>query len=622
MNQRVFRIRIFISCALLSFVALIYVLRLFSLHFSDRVAVEDKDGSGLRRGKIKDVNGYVMAISIELNSLYANPSEIVNPSATAESLSRIINVPARDIKKRLSSKKSFVWIKRKLDDDKAAEIRRLGMKGLYLRREFKRAYPNDGLASNLVGFVGVDNVGLEGIEFGYNRVLSGKTSAFLPEEIDPGNTSGKNIVLSIDRFIQYISEKEIEKAVARHRAKQGIVLVMSVKSGEILALAKYPGFNPNYYFDYDDTARKNFSVIDSFEPGSTLKIIALASILEKNPGVLDKKYTCEGKIEIADTEIRCTGVHGTLTLQDIIRHSCNVGMIKASKSVTKKDLYDTLKKFGFGSETGIGLPGESEGILRPVEKWSGLSKHSLTIGHEISVTSIQLASAFSAIANGGIYIIPSVVKSVENPDGTLFKDYRKREGRRVVSGTVAKTLLKFMKGVVDNGTGTRAYSTLYEFAGKTGTSQIFSARGKSYTDRVISSFVGIGPYSDPELCMLVVIDDPADRLSGGEAACPVFKSVMEKVLPYTGKKKRPSGPYGLKRFRQGAAFDGNTMPDFTNMRLPECMRLLSEMQRSIDLEYAVYGGGSVRSQKPEKGEAIRSGQKINLYLSEKNDGRE
>jgi len=614
MNQKVFKRRVYIAGLIFALLSVTFIIRLFNLHFSGKVVVSDGVRDDVRRGPIRDRNGYLLALSIEKHSVFANPEEIRNPEETARLLSRILSVPAETMLDKFKKKKRFIWIKRKIEDSAAEEIRKSGLPGLYLKKEYARVYPHENLASNIVGFVGVDGNGLAGIEYNFDRVLSSPDDSGGEETGDLA--FGKTITLTIDRFIQHRAEKEIEKAVSQYRAKQGAVLVMEVKTGRILALAKSPGFNPNRYYEYPQFTLRNFSFIDSFEPGSTMKILSLASMLEHNPTILNRKYTCRGYVEIADVRINCTGVHGTIAMGDIIRHSCNVGVIEAIKGIKKKDLYDTLQKFRFGRKTGVELPGETEGILRPVSKWSGLSKYSIAIGQEVAVTSVQLAAAFCAVANGGVYITPSIIESIESHDGAVVQSYKPAVRERVITRGISDSLMAMMRGVVAGGTGQKATSPYFCVAGKTGTSQKF-IRAKGYSDRVLSTFIGLAPCEDPAVCILVIIDDPADKLSGGQIATPVFAGLVDRVLARQGVGKqrlKARGPIPANIQRPG--FDGSTMPDFRGMRMPESVDLILRMKKRVNVRYSLRGTGTVYSQQPAPGAALDDSVKVILELRE------
>ncbi len=614
MNPRVFKRRIYISGLIVLVISVLFAIKLFTLHFSGKIIITDGYDPEIRRGYIMDRNRDILAVSIDTKSLYANPEEVRNIDDVASVLSPLLDISFVRIKRILSKKKRFVWLKRKLNEREVRAIRKLQIRGLHFKNEYKRVYPYGNLASNLIGFVGVDNRGLEGIEYGRDRELRGvgkKGRGYNRGE----RHSGYNIILSIDRFVQHTAWKEIEKVVKKHRAKQGVALVMEVKTGKILALAKTPAIDPNYYYRYPEFARRSFTVIDSFEPGSTLKIISAAAMLETGRSIANEKFICKGKIKIFDETINCTGVHGEVDLYKSIRYSCNVGIIEAMKRVKRKKFFDVLSRFGFGQRTGVQLPGESEGLLRPPDKWSGLSKYSVSIGHEISVTSIQMAAAFSAIANGGIYTAPSIVDAVEDPDGNKIFEQRPKIKGRVLKKSIASQLLKMMKDVVDKGTGVRAYSKIYGFAGKTGTSRKYSIRGGRYSDHVISSFIGIAPYDSPEICVYIVIDDPADKQYGGKIAAPIFKAIVEKILPVLGIKKSMAAPGKIIPKRSLVKkIRGNLLPDLRGLRLPDVLRTLNEINKRFMIKYRIYGTGVVFSQVPEPGSRIEKNQIIKIYF--------
>ena len=613
MNQKVFKRRVYSAGILFAVLCVIYIARLFTLHFSGRIVVPDNKKSDIHRGFIKDRSGYILALSVERDSLFANPDEIASAEETAAALAPILHMRPEAIRDRLKKKKRFIWIRRMLDDPTAAEVRRLGTRGLYFKKEYQRVYPHDGLASNILGFVGIDGTGLAGIEYSMNDALTGNDNGPF-RGTDDG--FGPTVNLTIDRFIQHRAEREIAAAVKLYRARQGAVLVMEVGTGRVLALAKYPGFDPNYYYANDGFPLRSFSVIDSFEPGSTMKIISLASLMEHNPAAAGALYTCKGFIDIADVRINCTGVHGTIPVKDIVKYSCNVGVIESMKALKKKELYDTLADFRFGSRTGVDLPGETEGILRKPEKWSGLSKYSIAIGQEISVTSLQMAAAYCAIANGGEYVSPTIVDSVVDRGGRQIRRFRPARRGRVVSPAVAARLLNMMRGVVAGGTGTRAASPYYCVAGKTGTSQKF-IRAKGYSDRVLSSFIGLAPCDKPAVCILVVIDDPADKLSGGQIATPVFAAVIDSALSRLGVNNRNLAARDpVRKAMTAGNFDETAMPDFKGRSMPESLRLLVQIKKKRGTRFAIQGTGRVYDQKPVPGARLDEKSGITLYFRE------
>jgi cell division protein FtsI (penicillin-binding protein 3) len=614
MNDKVVNRRIYVAGGICLLVALALIVKLSTLHFSHRIVLAQTKKSSLKRGAIKDSGGYILAASIEMNSLFANPREIANPEEAAAKLSPVLGVGKEQLARSLSRRgRGFVWVRRKLDNARADEIRRMNLKGLYFRREFKRVYPHDTLAANTIGFVGADNEGLEGIEYKYNGLLSGADADPEGDEALEGAT----VTLTIDRYIQHLAEQAIAETVRRHRASQGTVVVLQVKTGRILAMARYPTFNPNLYSQYSPFDWRNFAVIDTFEPGSTIKIFALAALLESVPGILGQYFQCNGQIDIADRTINCTHTHGRVGIRDIIRHSCNVGIIQAMRQVRNARYYELLSRFGFGRVTDAGLPGEGEGILRPNAQWSAVSKYSLSIGHEMSVTAIQMAAAFGAIANRGIYMVPSIVESVVTPEGAVLHRFQPRSRGRVIRRDLSLVLMEMMRAVVLSGTGMQAASLIFAVVGKTGTSRKADMRGGGYTDRVIASFVGIAPYEDPEVCIMVVVDDPADRQSGGEIAAPVVGSIVDRVLTrlgVTGRRYRASLPAPSPKL--DSRVTAGRMPDMRGMSVAQALSALSAITGTRSIPFDLSGSGRVYSQEPAPNSSLAGTSRIRLRFSE------
>lgn len=602
-------VRVYLAGILIVGIAAYLLVAVYSLHFSDKIILSPKTGS-VRRGLIMDRQRNILAMSVERESLYAEPKKIKDPLAAASVLSRLLGTSKDILESRLKSSADFVWLRRKIDDAAASKIKELKIEGLFFKKEMQRAYPSGSLAANILGFVGIDGNGLEGLEYKYDGVLSHASASS-----DDEYASGDSLVLTIDRFVQHQAEKAVGEAVKNTGAIQGVVLVMEVKTGKLLAIGKYPSFDPNHYEASSPRQRQHYTVTDSFEPGSTLKIIAMALLLELFPS-LDRRYLCQGRVEVADTVINCIGVHGQVSPADIIKYSCNAGIIQAMKDVKKQAMHDFLKKFGFGSRTGIELPGESEGILRPLSKWSGLSKYSMAIGQEISVTSIQLAAAFSAIGNHGVYMIPTVLEAIERDDGTVVQSFFPRSKGNVVSKETAKKLLAMMKVAVESGTGKRAAIAYYIVLGKTGTAQKSRPGGGYDPGRETAIFVGLAPYPDPEICILVVLDEPSGA-SGGAVAAPVFARVAERILPYLGVRDKPLISSGvIAEKKETFRFDGSTMPDFAGCTLAESARNISVIRKAISVSTSWHGTGRVFRQQPVPGAKLSPGSRIKLYLKE------
>lgn len=615
MSQAVYTRRIHITGLIVLGIACFFVYRLASLHFSTRVAIPPNSAPDIQRGCIRDRNGRVLAVSIERESLFANQREIENPDEAAAVLAPVLGSSREQLAERLRGDRQFVWIKRKLDDETASRVRSMNMRGLYMKKEYLRAYPHGRLASNIVGFAGMDNNGLEGIEYKFDGRLSGISDGGAAASDD--TVKGYSINLTIDGLIQSVAEHEIEEGSRRYSAIRGAAVVYEIKTGRILALAKYPAFNPNEYWKYSPEERRNFTVVDSFEPGSTLKIIAAAALLQNNPDVLRESFTCRGSIDIADTTVKCTGVHGALGLDGIIKHSCNAGIIQAMKREKKDSYYATLRRFGFGQITEVEIPGESEGLLRPVNEWSGLSKYSMSLGQEISVTSLQLIAAFGAIANRGVYMTPSIIESIERQDGSRLQEFYPRSKGRIIREDIALRLMHMLRGVVEGGTGERASIARYDVAGKTGTAQKSMNKGGYYPDKVMASYIGVAPFRDPEICILVVIDEPGIPASGGDAAAPVFAKIAGRVLPYLGiKTSHIAARQPLRSRIPAPPADYTRMPDFRGRSLSEAMMMLTRLQKKANIAYTLSGKGTVFRQMPGPGEALRNPQAITLFLRE------
>ncbi len=614
MNRRSLGRRVYFTTFILLVLFVSFSVKLFRLHFSDKIKIQEDRPLSIGRGTIYDRSGYILASSIALRSVFANPSRIEKPAVVARKLASLLPLSSKFILKRLLKKKKFVWIMRKCDDATANRVAALGIKGIGFRKEYKRVYPYKNLASNILGFVGLDNRGLAGIEYKFDDLLSGRGDVF-KNEAGKKQYGKKDIYLTIDRFIQHCAESELNLALEKHHAKQGAILVMDIKTGKLLAMAKAPGFDPNRYRAFPAMARKNFSIVDSYEPGSTMKVLSMASVLGHKPGVLKKKFFCRGYKDIADVRIKCLSKHGEISPEEILRHSCNAGMIQASQQIKKSDLFETYSRLGFGKKTGIELPGESAGILRPVSKWSGLSRASMSIGHEISVTSVQLLAAFSAIANGGIYNIPTIIERIDRcDDGKIVRQFRKRSKGRVLGKDISKLLMEMMRSVVKDGTGHRAASKFYETLGKTGTSQKFARSIGEYTDRNISSFVGIAPYKSPQIAVLVIIDDPEDRFSGGAAAAPVFAKLVDRILPYLGEGRSTDSlkigrtpPSPLRK-------NLSRWPDFSGMDMADLRDFFSATGRLRHLSFKILGKGKVYRQSIAPGKKINDKESIVLYM--------
>jgi cell division protein FtsI (penicillin-binding protein 3) len=498
-----------------------------------------------KRGTIFDKNLREMAVSIDVTSIAAHPTQIGNPNKTAKLLSRVLKIGRRTLAKKLHSKKKFVWIKRKATPKEAEAVKNLNLDGLDFIPEHKRFYPNKTLAAQLIGFTDIDDHGLEGIEFNYNDELSGEVfqykvlrdahgRKFEAENTIGLSSSGKNLVLTVDSTIQYIAEKALAETVEEFSAKSGMAVVMVPKTGAILAMAHVPLFNPNALKKFQRNFWRNRIITDPFEPGSTMKIFSAAAAIESGSSSPSSIFFCEnGAYKMGRHIIHDTHEHGWLSLQQIIKYSSNIGAIKFSAITGPEYLSRTLKNFGFGSKTGIDCPGEATGNLPPFRRWTKVDAGTISFGQGISVSALQLVAATSAVANKGILMRPYVVQAITNYNGRLIKSFGPKRIRRAVSEKTARTLSRIMQTVItEGGTGANAALEGYSVCGKTGTAQKIDENGRYSNEKYMASFVGFAPVENPKIAVLVVVDEPQKQHYGGTVAAPAFRAIAQKTLDY------------------------------------------------------------------------------------------
>ena len=512
---------------------------------SERAKMQQMKGEEVqvRRGIIFDRHGREMAVNLELESLYCDPAEITAAEKNAYVLSDITGRPSKAILTKLSSGGHFVWLGRKLEPDVARRIKETKIKGLGFLPDAKRFYPKGHLASHILGFVDIDNKGIEGVELKYHGILSASGGRVLLSRDASGRTmsqgvdmeyKGNNLVLTIDEGLQYMVENELDKAMDKWRASAAAVIMMDPLTGEILALANRPSFDPNSLSGSKNFERRNRAITDCYEPGSTFKIIVGTAALEERVVSLDTPFDCSrGVVEVGKRVIHDVHRNGLLTFKEVIQKSSNVGSVMIGMKLGKERIYKYAKAFGFGEKTGIDLPGEVSGLIRPPERWSGVSIGSVPIGQEVAVTPLQVLRAYSAIANGGLLVRPHVVSKVISPDGRPVWTFS-GETRRVISQKTAETFKDILKTVTeDGGTAKSAAVNGNDVAGKTGTAQMVDPRTRRYsTEKYISSFVGFVPADNPRIAMIVVIYEPKGQIYGGVVAAPVFKQIAENALSY------------------------------------------------------------------------------------------
>ncbi len=513
------------------------------------------------RGLILDRAGGELARTIDVDSLFAVPGEIKDIDAAAASLARVLATDGATLTMRLkrarAAKLDFIWIARKVGDEQSAAVRALKLEGVYIRKEPKRRYPNGALAAHVLGFVGTDDKGLAGVEQFQNASLGGETGGlFLEgdgrrrtyESVEVGAQPGQSVVLTIDRNVQYQTERILLAAVERARAKSGTAIVLNPRTGEILALANAPTFNPNEANkvaagmragESGDRAAvagetlRNDALQNIYEPGSTFKIVTYSAALEENLAKPGDRIDCQmGAIVVAGRRVRDHTAYGSLTLTEALAKSSNVAAIKLGLRVGNERMYDYMTRFGFGARTGVELPGETKGLLRPVKRWQASSMGSLAIGQEIGVTPLQMASAFGVLANDGVRVAPHLVRETRRADGAVVKRAQPTTSR-VVSRETAHTIRLMLESVTVKGTARSAQLDGYTAAGKTGTAQKIDPRTRAYSKtKHVASFIGFAPVENPALVIAVVIDEPVGRYHGGDVAAPIFREIAEVVLPY------------------------------------------------------------------------------------------
>jgi len=531
-----------------------------------------------KRGAIYDRNMHPLAMSIPVDSAFAVPSELGDQQLAARLLSGVLNIPREVLQERLASSHSFVWIARKLPPDKKEAVEALNLKGVYFQKENQRIYPKRDLAAHVLGFVNLDEKGIGGLESELESKIGGKSEKIIvmadarQRWFDGGEAQrerGASVVLTLDEKIQYIAERELTAAIAKTHALAGTVIVVNPNNGEILALANWPKFNPNTATDAPAETRMNRAVSAIYEPGSTFKLITLAAALDQGITRPEEVFNCEnGAVYIAGHRIRDHKPFGLLTVSDILAQSSDVGAIKIALRLGAPKFYDYIRAFGFGQLTGVDIPGESKGMLQHLESWTPISIGSISMGQEIGVTPIQLVSAVSAIANGGMLYRPHVIAELKRGEQVLPAEgaLAPVEPKRVIRPETAATLRRAMEGVILNGTGTLAHLEGWTAAGKTGSAQkIDPATGRYSATQLIASFSGFAPINNPAVTILVSLDSPVGEHEGGQVAAPVFKRIAEQVLPYLDVPRDvPIGPRFVQTaYKSRETADSVTLEDFT-----------------------------------------------------------
>jgi len=592
-----------------------------------------------QRGPIVDRQGVLLATSSAAESLFAQPRAVGDPVRVAARLAPLLDARESELHGVLTSGKPFVWLRRRLPPATAAAVKALREPGLGFLPEPLRLYPNRELAAHVIGFEGVDG-GLEGIERAFDEELAGTPGKavvgrdalgreVVTEAVLQKPLPGQGVMLSIDRTIQYLAERELDAAWRRTQAKAAMAVALDPRTGDVLAMAIRPTFNPNTFLDVRSAEQwRNRAVTDPFEPGSTFKVILAAAALEE--GVVrpdDRIWAENGRITIARTTIRDWKKYGWLTFGEVLQHSSNVGSIKVGLALGRERYYRYMTAFGFGAPTGVGLAGESRGQLRDPQRWSGLSLPTMSIGQEVSVTALQMVAAFGAIANGGTLMQPRLIRALFDAEGRETRRFEPRAVRQVISPETARTLTRLMSQVVAAGTGHLAAIPGYEVAGKTGTAQKLDPVTRRYSRKPgVLSFVGFAPADEPRLVMLVMLDEPKNERWGSEAAAPIFSAIGGEVLRYldvpprdaaplqivTGPAEAPTPPVRpAGAVAEEPAGDGRVMPELRGQSLRQALAALAPLGAAVKVQ----GRGRVKDQTPAPGETMDPEATVRLTLA-------
>jgi cell division protein FtsI (penicillin-binding protein 3) len=578
-----------------------------------------------KRGAFLDRAGEPLALSMESQSVYARPHRVQEAARVSQKLAEILNLRVAEVRQKISSRKPFVWIKRQVSAPEAEKVQALNLDGIGMFYEPNRHYPQGHLAGQVIGFVGRDSEGLEGLELKYNDYIRGETGSSVAERDALGRRvlvqgveglqipPGSDIHLTLDTSIQHTAEKELEAAILKNRAKAGVAIVVDPRTGEVLAMANYPSFDPNLYAKQTAEQKRNRAVTDSFEPGSTFKTILAAAALEEEIVGKEDLFYCEmGRYPFAGKIIHDTHPHGWLSFAKILQVSSNIGFTKVAEKVKKERFFRYIEKFGFGKLTGIDVPGEVPGLLRRAERWAAVDLATHAFGQGISATPLQLVMAYAAIANGGFLMRPYVTRRVVGPSGETLMENQPHVIRRIISEKTASVLSGMLSDVTnEGGTGVMAKIDGFEVAGKTGTAQKADPVHGGYSKKRVGSFVGFVPANDPRLVALVLIDEPEVSSYGGMVAAPAFRNIAQGALrrlavapdqstklPLAATAMNLPAPRAIKRSDSGVVDSGpDRVPDFVGLSLREAL----ERAQASKIKVRLQGNGYVARQAPPAG---------------------
>ncbi|MCE9667561.1 transpeptidase family protein [Myxococcus stipitatus] len=604
-----------------------------------------------RRGDIFDRRGAPLAQSVEVDSIWVDPSLLPDVKQASRAMAKALKVDADELFARLTRAKRFAWVKRQAKPAEVSAIQALGLPGLGFTKEPKRFYPQRELGAHVVGMVGMDGKGLEGLELAFEDELSGQNSRMsgfrdakgrklmVQGAMDPLERQGAAVTLTLDRHLQYVAEKSLSKAVEEARGIAGMVVVLDPKTGELLALANYPRFNPNTPEASSRAGMRNRAALDTFEPGSTTKPFVVATALDQKAITADSTFFCEnGAWRVGRHVINDHGSHGWMAPRGILQTSSNICMAKIAQQLGREKMVAGYHAFGFAERTGLALPGEGRGVI-PFPK-AEISLATQSFGQGMTATAVQIAAAYGALANDGVLMRPYLVSRVVDPDGVVLLENRPTEVRRAVSAKVAREVVGMLESVVvKGGTATRAAMEEYRVAGKTGTAQKADPVARGYSDKRIASFAGVVPAEDPRVVILVVVDEPKTDVYGGFVAAPAFKEIATAAMAHLAvppsRTVAPGGAVAAVSATPAAAKPGATKapeptrpaledavteaPEPGTVRVPDVQgaggREAVVKLLAAALEPQVLGSGRVVSQTPAAGALVEKGARVTLELA-------
>jgi stage V sporulation protein D (sporulation-specific penicillin-binding protein) len=571
-----------------------------------------------KRGIIYDRHGRELAVSVSTESVYAIPAEIRNPEETAARLAAILALDETNLRNKLKKRQAFTWIKRKIEPETARQVQMLSLPGIGLTQESQRHYPHDNLAAHILGFNGIDSQGLDGVEMTFDSYLKGRSGSVVIEYDARGREipqashrfvppiEGHNIYLTIDLVIQQIVERELDRVMKETQAKAATIIAIDPRDGGILALANRPDYNPNRFSEFSPKLWRNIAVSNAYEPGSTFKIVTTSAVMSEHIVKPEERFFDPGEVEVQGRNIHCWkhGGHGSQSFTEVVQNSCNVGFVNVGLRLGRDSFYRYIDAFGFGQHTNIDLPGEAKGITIDRTKATPINIATMSIGQSIAVTPIQLVTAAATIANDGQLLRPQIVREVKDKAGQTVRGFQADAIRQVLDPTITKQVKEILESVVSQGTGKNAYIEGFRIAGKTGTAQKVGAGGY-LPDKYVASFVGFAPANNPQVAMLVIIDEPVGLYYGGQIAAPVFGAVMKDVLQYL--KVSPQLSDTAKPSSQETHV---LVPSVINLSIPEAIK---EIEKAGLIPRIEESGDRIADQIPKPGSRMPTGGGVLLY---------